>query len=303
MKIKLTSLALLLILSLNQGCGQAFKKQFNEMVSKSDTAGQQQLLQQWAKADSSDPELYVAYFNFYVRKSKKSIVRLDPSGKCKGGFEVMEKDSSQKEPIAYLYGDSYYDPVILQRAMEYIDRGIKKQPNRLDMRFGKIYMYGQTRDYEKFTDEIIITINYSALNKNKWTWEDSKPLDSPQYFFLKSLQDYQVQLYETEKDELLDNMGRIAETILKYYPDHIESLSNLSVVYMLQKQYDKGLAPLLKAEKLNPKDYIVLSNIAQAYKLKGDKTNAIKYYELTIKYGDEQAIEYAQGQIEQLKKN
>jgi len=29
----------------------------------------------------------------------------------------------------------------------------------------------------------------------------------------------------------------------------------------------------------------------------------IKYYELTIKYGDEQAIEYAQGQIEQLKKN
>jgi len=196
MKIKLTSLALLLILSLNQGCGQAFKKQFNELVSKSDTAGQQQLLQQWAKADSSDPELYVAYFNFYVRKSKKSIVRLDPSGKGKGGFEVMEKDSSQKEPIAYLYGDSYYDPVILQRAMEYIDRGIKKQPNRLDMRFGKIYMYGQTRDYEKFTDEIIITINYSALNKNKWTWEDGKPLDSPQYFFLNSLQDYQVQLYE-----------------------------------------------------------------------------------------------------------
>jgi Flp pilus assembly protein TadD len=72
---------------------------------------------------------------------------------------------------------------------------------------------------------------------------------------------------------------------------------------MLQKQYDKGLAPLLKAEKLNTKDHIVLSNIAQAYKLKGDKKNAIKYYELTIKYGDEQAVDYAKSQLEELKKN
>ena len=44
----------------------------------------------------------------------------------------------------------------------------------------------------------------------------------------------------------------------------------------------------MKAKKINPKDYIVLSNIAQAYKLKGDKNNAIKYYELTVKYGDKQ---------------
>mgnify|MGYP003380295723 CR=1 FL=1 len=63
--------------------------------------------------------------------------------------------------------------------------------------------------------------------------------------------------YNTENDDLLDNMKRIAETVLKYYPDHIESLSNLSIVFMLQKQYDKALEPLLKAEKLNPKDYIV----------------------------------------------
>ena len=97
-------------------------------------------------------------------------------------------------------------------------------------------------------------------------------------------------------------MKRIAETVLKYYPDHIESLSNLSIVLMLQKQYDKALELLLKAKKLNPKDYIVLNNIAQAYKLKGDTKNAIKYYELTIKYGDKQAKQYAKEQIKELEK-
>jgi len=35
--------------------------------------------------------------------------------------------------------------------------------------------------------------------------------------------------------------------------------------------------------------------------MKGDLPNAIKYYELTIQYGDEQAKNFAKGQIEELK--
>lgn len=302
MNRQITFLLFGLTLLFNQVSGQTFKQQFNDLVSKKDTVGQQQLIEKWEKTDSNDPELYVAYFNYFAKKSKKEIVRLDGNGKGKEGFQLMDKDSSKKEPVAFLYDDTYYDQDILKKGFDYIDIGIKKHPNRLDMRFGKIYMFGQIEDYENFTKEIIKTIDYSAINKNKWTWADSKPLDDPKEFMLSSIQNYQIQLYNTENDDLLDNMKRIAETVLKYYPDHIESLSNLSIVFMLQKQYDKALEPLLKAEKLNPKDYIVLSNIAQAYKLKGDTKNAINYYELTIKHGDEQAKKYAQGQIDELKK-
>ena len=290
-----------LTLLVNQVSGQTFKQQFNDLVSKKDTVGEQQILEKWEKADSNDPELYVAYFNYFAKKSKKEIVRLDGNGKGREGLQIMDKDSSKKEPVAFLYGDTYYDKDILKKGFDYIDIGIKKHPNRLDMRFGKIYMLGQIEDYEKFTVEIINTIDYSTINKNQWTWSDDQPVDNPKQFFLGSLQGYQVQLYNTENDDLLDNMKRIAETVLKYYPDHIEGLSNLSIVFMLQKQYDKALESLLKAEKLNPKDYIVLSNIAQAYKKKGDTNNAIKYYELTIKHGDDQAKKYAQGQIDELK--
>jgi|JI7StandDraft_1071085.scaffolds.fasta_scaffold10253_5 tetratricopeptide (TPR) repeat protein len=300
MNRQITFLLFGLTLLFNQVSGQTFKQQFIDLVSKKDTVGQKELLEKWEKTDSNDPELYVAYFNYFAKKSKNEIVRLDGNSKGKEGFQIMDKDSSKKEPVAFLYGDNYYDQSILQKGFDYIDTGIKKHPNRLDMRFGKIYMFGQTEDYEKFTTEIINTIDYSSVNKNKWTWADSKPVDNPKDFFLSSLQDYQVQLYNTENDDLLDNMKRIAETVLKYYPDHIESLSNLSIVFMLQKQYDKALEPLLKAEKINPKDYIVLSNIAQAYKLKGDIKNSIKYYELTIKHGNEQSKKYAQGQIDEL---
>ena len=291
-----------LILLSNQVNGQTFKVQFNDLISKKDTVGQQQLLEKWEKADNNDPELFVACFNFYVIKSKKEIVTLGQNPKGKDVLQIMDQDTTKKEPVAFMYGNTYYKSNLLSKGFDWISKGIKKYPNRLDMRFGKIYMFGQLKDYEKFTTEIINTVDYSNQNKNKWTWADSKPLDDPKEFMLSSIQSYQLQLYNTENDNLLENMKRIAETILKYYPDHVESLSNISIVFMLQKQYDKALESLLKAEIIKPKDYIVLSNIAQAYKLKGDNKNAIKYYELTIKFGDEQAKKYAQGQIDKLKK-
>lgn len=282
--------------------GQSFKGQFNDLGAKKDTLGQLQLLKKWEKTDSIDPELFIAYFNYYVKKSKKEFVRIDKNMNGKDGIQVMDNDSNKKEPVAYLFSDSYYDQEILKNGFDYIENGIKKYPNRLDMLFGKIYMLGNIEQYDIFTSEIIKVIEYSAINNNQWLWTDNKPIENPKQFFLGSLQDYQVQLYDTENDSLLNNMKRIAETVLKYYPDHIESLSNLSVVFMLQKQFEKALEPLLKAELLNPKDHIVLSNIAQVYKLKGDTKNAIIYYELTIKYGDEQSKIFAQEQIEKLKK-
>jgi len=302
MNRQITILLFGLTLLLNQAIAQTFKQQFNNLVSKKDTIGQPQLLEKWEKTDDNDPELYVAYFNYFVKKSMKENIRIDNNPKGEEVLKIMDKDSTKKEPVAYMYGDSYYDVALLKKGIDYIDKGIEKHPTRLDMRFGKIYMLGKTEDYEKFTTEIIKTVNSSDVIKNKWTWTDGKPQDNPKEFMLDAIQDYQVQLYNTENDNLLDNMKRIAETILKYYPDHVESLSNLSIVFMLQKQYDKALEPLLKAEQVNPKDYIVLSNIAQAYKLKGDNKNSIKYYELTTKYGDQEIKRYAEGQIDELKK-
>ena len=170
------------------------------------------------------------------------------------------------------------------------------------MRFGKIYVLGQIKDWHSFTKEIIKTVDYSAVNDNQWTWTNNEKQKDSKDFFLSSLQDYQVQLYNTGDDDLFENMREIANSILKYYPNHIESLSNLSVTYLLSGEYDKGLEPLLKAERINPEDYIVLSNIAQGYKLKGDKNKAIEYYKKTIEYGDEQAKAFARQQIEELKK-
>jgi len=302
MKRQVTALIWGLTILLSQTYGQDFKQQFIDLVSKKDTVGQLELLQKWEKTKNDDPELYVAYFNHYVMKSMTEQITLGQNPKGEKVFQIMNTDTTKKEPVGYIYGDTYYNTKLLNKGFDYINQGIDKYPARLDMRFGKIYMLGKTEKYEKFTQEIIKTIDYSDSIKNKWTWTDNKPVDDPEKFMLSAVQDYVLQLYNTENNALLDNMKRIAETVLKYYPNHVESLSNLSIVYLLKKEYDKALEPLLKAEKIDSKDYIVLSNIAQAYKLKGEYRKAIEYYELTVKYGDDETKKYAKKQIEELKK-
>lgn len=291
-----------LTLLFNEGKTQGFKQEYNELVIKKDTVEQLKLLEKWEKADSNDPELYVAYFNFYINKSRREFIEFGNNPKGTNVLEIVDNDTTKKRPVGFMYGNVNYDFELIKKGFAYADKGIAKNPARLDIRFGKIYMFGELEDYKNYTDEIVKTIHYSAIIKNRWTWTDNQPVEDPKNFMLGSVQTYQLQLYNTNNDDLLDKMKEIAEVVLKYYPDHVESLSNLSIVYLIRKNYDKALDALLKAEKLDSTDYIVLSNIAQAYKLKEDYPNAIKYYELTIKYGTDQAIDYAKEQITILKK-
>jgi tetratricopeptide (TPR) repeat protein len=281
--------------------GQSNLQQFFQLTSKKDTVGELKLLQKWQAEKNNDPDLYIAWFNYFFQMSMKEVVRLDADTSKKTPIKITDPVSNKKAGV--IYGDMYYDPVIIEKGVQYIDKGIEKHPTRLDMRFGKVYAYGKTGDYEKFTAEIVRTIDYSDVIKNKWTWKENKPLESPKNFFLGTIQSYQVQLYNTGNDSLLKNMLTIATEVLKYYPDNIESLSNASVVYMIFKRYDKAVEALLRAVSLAPTDYIVLSNLAHAYALIGDKANAIKYYELTFKYGNQEAKETATRQIEELRKD
>ncbi len=303
MKRQLLTLAIGLLLTAQQAAGQSFKDQFRDLGHKQDAQGQITLLQKWESTNQNDPELYVAYFNYYVQQSGQEIVRLGnekPVGK--EALELQAEGESESAATGYMYSDVDYEPTVLKKGFDYIDKGITQFPDRLDMRFGKVYMLGEVGDFANFTEEIIRVIHHGQKIQHKWLWSDQKPLDDGKGVMLGSVQDYIVQLYNTGDDALLENMKRISETVLLYHPNHIESLSNLSIVHMIRSEHDKALEVLLRAEKLAPTDHIVLSNIAQAYKLKGDKKSAIKYYEKTLKHGEGEIKQHAREQIQALKK-
>ena len=288
---------LLLVLLAGQSFAQNYKGEFSRLLTKKDTAAQWQLLQNWQQADPTNAELYVAYFNYYFHASRQEMVRLSDS---RGGNSSFALTDSTGVQVGYLSDDFDYDSATLEKAFQYIDKGISTYTTRLDMRFGKIYALGQIENYERFTNEIVTAIEMSNQLKSQWTWADNKKVDNPEKFFLSTVQDYVVQLYNAGDDQL-NRMRTIAQTVLKYYPKHVESLSNLAITYGLQGDYDKALQSLLQAEKITPRDVIVLNNIATMYERKGDKLNAIKYFELTAKLGDKEIKDEAVKKLKELK--
>lgn len=297
--MKLIPSILAFLILTNFSFGQDYKAQFDELCQEGDTIKQIELLKKWESEVPNNPELFTSYFNYYFLQSRQELFSMttkQPKG------ESLQLQDSTGQTAGFLGSEMAYNQDILQKALEKINQGIMLFPDRLDMRFGKIYALGQIEDWENFTQEIVKTVQHSKKNNNQWTWTNNEKKENGKDFFLGSIQDYQLTLYETENDDLLVNMRTIANEILKTYPDHLESLSNISITYLLTGEYDKGIEALLKAEKIDPKDGVVLSNIAHGYKLKGDIDNSIKYYEKMLKLGDQRAVEFAKQQIKSMRK-
>lgn len=301
--MKIHLLSAVLFLTIQCVFGQNDLQQFKLLSENKDTLGQRILLEHWEKRSLNDPELYVAYFNYFVEKSRSEVLVIGQDLKQSAYMvlEIENQDSSKQDRVEYMYRQVSFQEFYTQKAIEWIDKGIDRFPNRLDMRFGKIYFLGLLENYEAFTEQIIQTVDYSAINQNQWLWSENCVLEQPKEMMLGSIQDYQNDLYATSQDTLLYNMQKIAEAVLKVYPDHIESLSNIGAVYFLLGQYEKALTPLLTAYQLNPKDLVVINNIAEIYNELGLNIKAEAYYRLMMKYGDKQDKKYAKAKIKQLK--
>lgn len=273
--------------------GQDNYQQFLEFYQKNDSIAIEKLLIDWEK-NNPDAEYYVSCVNYFFNKSKKEVLSLDKVIPKKEGLEIKDDEGNS---VAYLSSKNLFDEKMLQKTFKCFDEGISKFPDRLDIRLGKVYSLGQIEDYENLTKEILKAIQYSAKNKNNWLWSENSKYEAGMKGFLSSIQDYNNQIYQANDDSLLKYMKQINEEVLIYYPDRVESLSNLSIVSLISKNYDEALTYLLKAEKISPEDFIVLNNIAYTYKMKNDKINAIKYYKLVKKYGDDSAKNQAEKEL------
>ena len=295
---KLLSIAIA-FLFFNQLSGQNFFSDFIKYQESDDSANQLKTLKAWEAANINDAELYTSYLNYYFAKSRTENLVL--ATQMPDGQTIALADSTGKD-VGYFSSQVEYAKTELLKGIDWINRGIALYPDRLDMRLGKIYALGELQDWNSFTSNIIDAVHRSAVNNNEWTWTNNEKVNYGKQNFLASLQDYQKQLFDSGNQALLMKMGEIAEEILKIYPDHVESLSNLSVASIVSKDYAKAIDLLLKAEKISPQDYIVLMNLAHCYREQGDKTRAIEYYEKVKKYADGEALEYAKSQIKELKK-
>lgn len=300
-KISFFVLSAFSFISLN---AQNYMADFTKALRDNDTTGQKEILNLWEKSNDRSADYYIANFNYFFAKADANSSSMQLSTEKPTSGKYLTIYDSTTNVTGYLTpGD--VDRDLFNKSIFYINEGIKRYPERLDLRFGKIYAIYNVLDWDDFTTEIIKTIDYSYIIDNKWIYPNE---NADKDFFLQTIYEYFEYLYEAldfEQDSVqfslqTKRMRNISEAILKYYPDNVEALNFLGVSYFFDSDYTKALEIFLKAEKINPKDAIVLFNIANIYTKQGDKTKARQYYENIINNCDEQAKEEAAQLLKEL---
>ena len=254
---------------------QSFRQDFIRALNANDMKKAEEILKHWDLTNVNDPELYVAFFNFYTVKSMESSV-LSPN--------TLNKTYTKQ-------------------ALEFISEGIQRFPILLDMRIAKIYMLRELNEYQDYVMEILKMIVHSDKIKNDWKQEDFLSVEHAEEMFFGIVADGQQFLFSKNDSTLFKDILRISDEMLKYYPKHNQSRIASSMVFITQKELDKSVETLSKAIEIEPKNAILLYNIAHVYDIKDDTENAKKYYELTIKHcseKEEKVKEAAKKRIEEL---
>lgn len=253
---------------------------FYKALHEKDSATVEQILSEIRYSNDQSAERYIAEYNYWVNKAHVSegpILSTElPEGVDVSG--VFTLTDSMGNIAGYMYGVEYYDSLLTDSALLIISEGIQRHPNRLDMRFGKIYLLGQSGRWQSYTDEILSTLEHSAKNNNAWKYPNVT--ESMDTILIYSILDYEKALYSalsksdtlTVQDTMkIHYMRSIAQRMLRLYPHDVFSLNIMAVTYHVMGQEDSALVWLLRAEKVNPRDALVLLNIADTYNRLGDR--------------------------------
>jgi len=269
---------------------------YTRLEQNNDTAGLRILMQQWAFTHQKEADFYIACFNYSVQQAKKEVVVLtqdEPDGQH---FAVRDTVNGT---VAYLSSVTQYDSVRIKAGFDCIDAGIKEHPRRLDMRFGKIYVFGLTGDYDAYTNLLIQSMRDGLSHGQRWLWSDGKKLKKGNAFMEGNAHQYIVKLFNVE-DDLSLNIRAIAQTMTEIWPRSVRAHADLGLSFMMGGAFREALPHLLTAHKIASRDQVVLSNIGYSYKQLGNKQEAAAYYRLLQKHGDNAFRQLAEKQLAEL---
>ena len=144
-----------------------YKSEYDNLLSTRNLEGIAALLQKWEKAEPKNPELYIAYFNYYLLKGQRSTHSLDTYKKDNSNSLALV-DQKTNKIAGYLNNNIWYEKEDVDKALSYLEKGLKFGKNRLDMYFGRIHILGEIGEYEKQSQKIIEVLKLGKEINHKW---------------------------------------------------------------------------------------------------------------------------------------
>jgi tetratricopeptide (TPR) repeat protein len=263
---------------------RAYKSRYLELIRSGDFEALEEHLADWEAVSAEDPELFIAYFNYYINIARNEQTGVFENPPSRGEYMVVQGEND--EPIGYMYSKIVYDAELSERALSYLARGIELYPDRLDMHLGAVYALGNLERYRDQADYIQVLLKEGKDNGNIWYWSDYQPLEKSEEEIMLIYSDYYKLWTEIATEYTIELLRETAQLQLDLYPEIVYGYNFLSQAYQYTGQYDLALKTLLEALERFPEDYIIVHNIGLAYENMGDKDSALEYYSMLKNYPD-----------------
>ena len=269
---------------------------FTEASMNADTTAISELLTEWEKLYPDDAELYSVRANYLYLSSRNEVITLTTEEPI-DGMECYEvKDSAGVK--GYMYSKIQTDSVKYEAAITTLTEGIRKYPDRLDLRLGKVTLLLYANKNDHAVEEIIQAIQHSTENQNNWYYTLDVPVETDGVSFLRDcIQDYFGRFLDAED---LVSAETLIDACISMYPNDAVFISDKGTIRIVADDLPGAMEWFSKANKIAPDDMLIVYNIAIIYKMQGDIDNALKYFGIMLESGDDEYSELAKTEIEQL---
>lgn len=235
-----------------------YRDQFRKAFLSGDALAVEKVLTEWEQSTPRDPDLYVAQFNWLLKKAER--IELQPAATAQEeGIAIKDKKGKMVGSIG-----SGYDPGLANQAAAALIKGLAFAPNRLDMHFGLAKLYEMTNQPQLQVNALRNALVNRPKDGQAWRWREGGVLPTAEEDFVpSSLEQYAGFYWRQEGDEALEHARAIAELIEQFYPKSSLGPFNTGVYYSVTKQPVKAFAKMQQADALTPNDPYTLGNLTK----------------------------------------
>ena len=253
-------LALVSVCVYAQDQSAVLERRYNLLVEKVGFAGigVETVLDAWERVDSTNLNMQLGRFRYYLTKGQTISVVAKPEKKDLGLEPVLTlKDSLGKD--VYYFQEPFFDDALYGQAMKSLDKVISLAPDRLDFRFMKANTY---ITYEKGSPDM--TLSYlsglcdeAAARTKDWTFgQEKKGRD----FFADAMQEYCYNLFLIGTPSSREAFVTLSRKLNGIFPEYLDFLNNIGSYQLMSQDYKGALKTYGKVLKKDPGNLTALQN-------------------------------------------
>ena len=249
---------------------QDFETQWHDLLAQRNYAAAQTLIDQREKSLPGDAEVSIARANLYFRQATSPAAGFSASGRGAG----TAGDSAK------------FDTLLVHRALDVLAEGIRRHPERFDMRLGLAYLFQQVGLRIPQVQLVRETIEFARAHPDSMRWSYGGPMPMPTETYVpRMLHDY-VRYYADRGAPGDDPvMFALAEPIMQAYPHSPYVPNDVAFWFATTHRWDRSLEYLMAAERADSTDALVLYNLGWANEQLKRHGPAVHYYRRALATG------------------